>query len=54
MPMRNAQYFAVMYTDCSALSGFLAPRFCPTNVAAALLNPHTGNRKKIKFRIASW
>jgi len=30
-------HFAVFHTEVAARSGFLAPRFCPTNVAAAAL-----------------
>ena len=32
----------VTQTAFSALSGFFAPRFCPTRVEAALLIPHDG------------
>ena len=32
----------VTHTALSALSGFFAPRFCPTSVEAALLIPHDG------------
>ena len=37
----------VFITDSSARSSCLAPRFCPTNVAAALLRPHAGKIKNI-------
>ena len=52
MAMNTALYLAVFHTDCSARSGCLAPRFCPTNVAAALLSPHAGIIKKISKRMA--
>ena len=39
-------------TERSARSGFEAPRFCPTSVAAALLNPHDGKITKIIIRTA--
>ena len=39
-------------TERSARSGRLAPRFCPTSVAAALLNHHAGSTEKITIRIA--
>ncbi len=42
-----ALYCAVFITERSALSGCLAPRFCPTSVVAALLNPHAGKIKNI-------
>src|SRR4051794_30202403 len=45
-------YFAVIHTLFSALSGSFAPRFWPTSVAAALLNPQAGNRKKERIRNA--
>ena len=38
-PMNIALYFAVIITDATARSGCFAPRFWPTSVAAALLNP---------------
>ena len=52
--IKKALYFVVSITLCSALSGLLAPRFCPTRVAAALLNPHAGKIKNTRFRIAIW
>ena len=42
----------VSITLCSALSNCLAPKFCPTKVAAALLKPQAGNIKKTTFLIA--
>src|SRR6188472_4197168 len=52
--IKMALYFAVSKTLCSARSGCLAPRFWPTNVAAALLNPHAGKIKNTTFRNATW
>ena len=52
MLIKSALYFAVFKTDSDALCGWLAPRFCPTNVAAALLNPHAGSKKNISILIA--
>ncbi|MNY62258.1 hypothetical protein D3C86_1990470 [compost metagenome] len=43
---------AVLQTDRSALSGKPAPRFCPTNVAAAFAIPQAGMMAKITTRIA--
>ena len=40
--------------DRAALSGKPAPRFWPTSVAAALLIPHAGRRKKIRIRMDTW
>ena len=39
-------------TEVSARAGCLAPRFCPTSVAAALLRPHDGRMTKMMIRIA--
>jgi len=39
-------YKPVRHTACSARSGFPAPRFWPTSVAAALLSPHEGRIAK--------
>lgn len=47
-----ALYFKVNNALCSARNGFFAPRFCPTKVVAALLNPQAGKIKKTTFRIA--
>jgi hypothetical protein len=44
----------VFITDCSARCNCLAPRFCPTSVAAELLRPHAGNKKNIIKRNAVW
>ena len=51
-PIKIALYFAVFETDCSARNGCLAPRFCPTKVAAALLKPNAGKIKKTIHLIA--
>ena len=53
-PIKIALYFAVRITDCSALSGWPAPRFWPTKVAAALLIPHAGKIKNITILMAIW
>ena len=39
------------HTDASARSGCLAPRFCPTSVAAAFDSPHDGIRTNMMMRI---
>ena len=45
---KNIIFATVVYhADFAALSGFPAPKFCPTKVAAALLIPHDGNMVKI-------
>ena len=54
MPIKIALYFAVFITDSSARCGWFAPRFWPTNVAAALLMPHAGKIKNITSLIAIW
>ena len=51
-PIKIALYFEVIQTDCSARSGFLAPKFCPTKDAAALLIPHAGINVNNITRIA--
>ena len=43
----------IVQTDFSALSTLFAPRFCPTNVEAALLRPHAGNNEKITILMAT-
>ena len=42
----------VIHTDFWARSGFPAPRFCPTRVAAALLTPQAGSRANMMRRMA--
>ncbi len=50
--IKIALYFAVFQTDFSARSGWPAPRFWPTNVAAALLKPKAGKIKNTIHLIA--
>ena len=50
--IKIALYLAVRKTLCSARSICFAPKFCPTNVAAALLNPQAGKIKNTTFLIA--
>ena len=50
--MNQALYFPVLHTDRSARSGFKAPRFCPTRVAAALLIPQEGMSVNINTLMA--
>lgn len=38
-----ALYLATRHTACSAARDLPAPKYCPTNVAAALLNPEAGS-----------
>ncbi len=52
--MKMALYFAASFTLSSARSISFAPRFCPTSVAAALLNPHAGKMKKMTLRIEGY
>ena len=52
MLIKMALYFAVFKTDSEARCGWPAPRFCPTNVAAALLNPHAGSKKNMRILMA--
>src|SRR4051812_12265629 len=42
-PRKTTLYWVARQTDVSARSGFPAPRFCPTNVAAAFESPHDGS-----------
>ena len=51
-PINMALYFAESITDLSARSTCFAPRFCPTNVAVALLSPHAGMMKNITTLMA--
>src|SRR5205809_1011698 len=52
--MNIALYLAVNNTLCDARSGCFAPRFWPTNVAAALLKPQAGRIKNTALRSAIW
>gem|GEM_PF-6599170 len=51
LAIKIALYFAVRITDCSALKGCPAPKFCPTKVAAALLMPQAGKIKNSTMRM---
>ena len=44
-------YDPAVHTERSARSGCLAPRFCPTSVAAALLMPQLGSSAKMIRRM---
>ena len=44
-------HIPVNHTARSARSGFRAPKFCPTSVAAALLKPHDGRMTKMTTRM---
>jgi hypothetical protein len=50
--MKIELYFPFYHTEASALSGFIAHKFCPTKVAAALLIPQAGIKVNIITRIA--
>src|SRR4051812_37454946 len=43
---------AARQTDASARSGFMAPRFWPTSVAAAFDKPHDGSSANTTIRMA--
>ena len=52
VPRKIAPIAPAVHAARSARSGFLAPRFCPTSVAAALASPKEGRMAKMTSRMA--